>query len=226
MKGKIGIIVIAVSILLLTLCAAVIMDWEKAKTVERVIAPYAVMETKAVARPSAEKESVEAPSPPDQTNEFIPLLPEVSIVEGEIPEREVTENHPTDGFILKIHNTRIAVGFDTTEEALDKCPGWLNTSAYPGEQGVCVIYGHRNRRHLRALEKAELGDEITLSTAEGRSFTYTIVDAYVLDDLSELAISSTEQAELTLVTCYPFRYSGSAPQKYVVTAVLKGENPI
>lgn len=224
MKGKIGIIVIAATILLLTLCAAVIMDWEKAKTVERVIAPYAVMETKAVAQPSAEKESVEAPSPPDQTNEFIPLLPEVSIVEGKVPAREVIENVSTGGFILKICNTRITVGFDTTEEALDERPGWLNTSAYPGDQGVCVIYGHRNRRHLRALEKAELGDEITLSTAEGRSFTYTIVDAYVLDDLSELAISPTEQAALVLVTCYPFRYSCSAPQKYVVTAVLKGEN--
>ena len=224
MRGKIGIIVIAVSILLLTLCAAVIMDWEKAKTVERVIAPYAVMETKAVAQPPEEKESVEAPSPPDQTNEFIPLLPEVSIVEGEIQEREVADSVPTDGFILKIRNTRITVGFDTTEEALDERPGWLNTSAYPGDQGVCVIYGHRNRRHLRALEKAELGDEITLSTAEGRSFTYTIVDVYVLENLSKLAISSTEQAALVLVTCYPFRYSGSAPQKYVVTAVLKGEN--
>lgn len=225
MKGKIGIIVIAVSILLLTLCAAVIMDWEKAKTVERVIAPYAVMEPKVVESPTVETENEEAPSPPDQTNEFIPLLPEVSIVEGEIPKREVTESVPADGFILKIRNTRITVGFDTTEEALDERPGWLNTSAYPGDQGVCVIYGHRNRRHLRALEKAEIGDEITLSTVEGRSFTYTIVDAYVLDDLSELAISSTEQAALVLVTCYPFRYSGSAPQKYVVTAVLKGENP-
>ena len=225
MKGKIGIIVLAAAVLLLTLCAAVIMDWKREKTVDQVIAPYAVMETKAIAQPSAEKESVEAPSPPDQTNEFIPLLPEVSIVEGEISEREVIESVPTDGFILKIRNTRITVGFDTTEEALDECPGWLNTSAYPGEQGVCVIYGHRNRRHLRTLEKAELSDEITISTAEGRSYTYTIVDAYVLDDLSELAISSTEQAALVLVTCYPFRYSGSAPQKYVVTAVLKGENP-
>ena len=129
MKGKIGIIVIAVSILLLTLCAAVIMDWEKAKTVERVIAPYAVMETKAVAQPSAEKERVEASSPPAQTNEFISLLPEVSIVEVEIQEREVADSVPTDGFILKIRNTRITVGFDTTEDALDKRPGWLNTSA-------------------------------------------------------------------------------------------------
>lgn len=125
----------------------------------------------------------------------------------------------TSAFVLTIRGSRIAVGSETTEEALKKRPGWLDTSAHPGEDGVCIVYGHRNRRHLRALEKVELGDEITVSTEDdGSVFRYIVTQIDIADNLSEITISSVEEPTLLLVTCYPFRYSGNAPQKYVVMA--------
>ena len=78
------------------------------------------------------------------------------------------------------------------------------------------------RLHLRALEKAEIGDEITITTDDENVFAYTICDAYIVNDLSEIALTSTEEPTLVLVTCYPFRYSGCAPQKYVVIAKKEG----
>ena len=48
------------------------------------------------------------------------------------------------------------------ESTLDKSPGWLTTSVLPGEDGMCVVYGHRNRNHLKVLEKVERGDTITV----------------------------------------------------------------
>jgi sortase A len=41
-------------------------------------------------------------------------------------------------------------------------------------------------------------------------------DVWVLDQ--------TDQPTLTLVTCYPFSYVGSAPQRFIVRASLQGES--
>ncbi len=131
----------------------------------------------------------------------------------------------TSAFVLTIRGSRIAVGSETTEEALKKRPGWLDTSAHPGEPGVCVVYGHRNRRHLRVLEKVELGDEIMVTTEgdDDSVFYYIVTQIDIADDLSEITISSVEEPTLLLVTCYPFRYSGNAPQKYIVIAKERRE---
>ena len=132
--------------------------------------------------------------------------------------REEKGESTLSAFVLTIHGSRIAVGCETSEAALKKRPGWLDTSARPGEDDVCVVYGHRNRRHLRVLEKVELGDEITVTAEDGSVYRYVVTQIDVADDLSEITIPSVEEPTLLLVTCYPFRYSGNAPQKYVVMA--------
>lgn len=136
------------------------------------------------------------------------------------PVREEKGDRTPSAFVLAIRGSRIAVGCETSEAALKERPGWLNTSARPGEVGVCVVYGHRNRRHLRVLEKVGLGDEITVTAEDGSVFCYVVTQIDVADDLSEIVIPSVAEPMLMLVTCYPFRYSGNAPQKYVVTAEM------
>ena len=42
-------------------------------------------------------------------------------------------------FTLTILGTNIPVSIGVDNATLDKTPGWLETSAYPGEEGVCVI---------------------------------------------------------------------------------------
>ena len=136
----------------------------------------------------------------------------------DIHEQEEMVVSTSTAFVLTIHGSCIAVGSETTEAALKKRPGWLDTSARPGEAGVCVVYGHRNRRHLRALEKVELGDEITITVDNDSVFRYIVMQIDIADDLSEITIPTVEEPTLLLVTCYPFHYSGNAPQKYVVMA--------
>lgn len=136
----------------------------------------------------------------------------------DIHEQEEKVVSTSTAFVLTIRGSRIAVGCETSEEALKKRPGWLDTSARPGEAGLCVVYGHRNRQHLRVLEKVELGDEITVTAEDGSVFRYIVTEINVADDLSEIVIPSVAEPTLMLVTCYPFRYSGNAPQKYVVMA--------
>lgn len=132
--------------------------------------------------------------------------------------REEKDERTPSAFVLTIRGRRIAVGCETSEEALKERPGWLDTSARPGEAGVCVVYGHRNRRHLRVLEKVELGDEVTVTAEDGSVFRYIVTQIDVADDLSEIVIPAVAEPTLLLVTCYPFRYSGNAPQKYIVIA--------
>ena len=177
-----------------------------------------VMEVTATsAETQSEKQFVETRDESEPIVEIEKPIPE------DTPEQEKKNVSTPSAFVLTIRGSRIAMGCETSEAALKKRPGWLDTSARPGEPGVCVVYGHRNRRHLRALEKVELGDEITVTAEDGSVYRYVVTQIDVADDLSEITISSVEEPTLLLVTCYPFRYSGNAPQKYIVIAKERNE---
>ena len=124
-------------------------------------------------------------------------------------------------FTLSILNDTISVAYGVEESTLKKTPGWLTTSVLPGENGMCVVYGHRNRNHLKILEKATVGDTIT-ATKDGIVYTYAVSDVAIYESTSDWRLPTLDGSTLVLVTCYPFRYSGHAPGKYMVTAQLVG----
>ena len=122
-------------------------------------------------------------------------------------------------FTLSILNDTISVAYGVEESTLKKTPGWLTTSVLPGENGMCVVYGHRNRNHLKVLEKVTVGDIIT-ATKDGIAYTYAVLDVAIYESTSDWRLPTLDGSTLVLVTCYPFRYSGHAPGKYMVTARL------
>ncbi|MDD6938445.1 MAG: class D sortase [Christensenellaceae bacterium] len=115
----------------------------------------------------------------------------------------------------------MSVAYGVEESTLKKTPGWLTTSVLPGENGMCVVYGHRNRNHLKILEKATVGDIIT-ATKDGIAYTYAVSDVAIYESTSDWRLPTLDGSTLVLVTCYPLRYSGHAPGKYMVTAQLVG----
>lgn len=125
-------------------------------------------------------------------------------------------------FTLTILGTKIPVSIGVDNATLDKTPGWLQTSAYPGEEGVCVIYGHRNRNHLQVLKDIDFCDTITITLADGTVLNYTVESIRILDPDEELRVPFISGQHIMLTTCYPFYYSGHAPQKYVIIASLNG----
>lgn len=145
--------------------------------------------------------------------------PSISEVPAPTPAKEPS-THGAKGFVLRIGRSEIAIGEDVSEEALAQRPGWLPTSARPGEPGTCVLYGHRNRRHFRALEGVEYGQILVLVLPDGSCFSYIVTETEIQNSLSDLTISASDVPELVLVTCYPFHYTGNAPQKFVVRATL------
>jgi LPXTG-site transpeptidase (sortase) family protein len=102
-------------------------------------------------------------------------------------------------------------------------PGHLQGTALPGENGNCVIAGHRDT-HFRVLKDVRGGDEIVLETGAGR-FVYRVSKLEIVSPGNTGALRPTRAAELNLITCYPFQYFGPAPRRFVVTARLEHSAP-
>jgi sortase A len=104
---------------------------------------------------------------------------------------------------------------------LRRGPGHLEDSALPGEAGNMVIAGHRDS-FFRPLRDVRLGDDIFVATP-GERFQYRVTSLDVVDAHDLSVLESTEQATLTLITCYPFWVLGHAPDRFIVRATRVGE---
>ena len=124
-------------------------------------------------------------------------------------------------FTLTILGQQISVSGGVDRPTLAQNPGWLETSAYPGEEGVCVVYGHRNRNHLKVLKDIDFGDTITVTLDDGSTIRYTVVSIKVLEADSEHRVPLLSGQHIMLTTCYPFYYTGHAPGKMVVMGSKK-----
>ena len=120
--------------------------------------------------------------------------------------------------ILCIGKKEIPVAIGVDEATLADGPGWMPDSALPGQAGMSVILGHRNRKHLRLLQDVEIGDSLCFRYPDGREYTYTVSEIVLYEDSADWRLPALDGNTLVLVTCYPFRYSGNAPGKYVVVA--------
>jgi sortase A len=98
--------------------------------------------------------------------------------------------------------------------------GRVRNSSLPGEPGNVVLAGHRDT-FFRSLREIRPGDRISLRTAEG-TFPYTVDWTTVVNPKDTSVIMPTASPALTLVTCYPFSYVGSAPQRFIVRAMPAG----
>ena len=99
---------------------------------------------------------------------------------------------------------------------LRRGPGHLENTALPGESGNVVIAGHRDS-FFRPLRNIQVGDDIFLDTLQGR-FRYQVTSLRVVSPRDVSVLEPTDEATLTLITCYPFWVLGSAPDRFVVRA--------
>jgi sortase A len=94
--------------------------------------------------------------------------------------------------------------------------GHLPESARPGEDGNIALAGHRDT-FFRFLEQVPVGEEFVLESAAGRE-SYRVEWAVVVEPEQVELVRDAGYPALTLVTCYPFRYVGRAPYRYVIRA--------
>ncbi|MBZ5582855.1 MAG: class D sortase [Acidobacteriia bacterium] len=103
---------------------------------------------------------------------------------------------------------------------LRRGPGHMSGTAMPGDFGNCVIAGHRDT-HFRILKDIRRGDDIIIETRAGE-YLYRVKSTRIVPPTNTSALQPTHNAELNLITCYPFYYVGAAPKRFVVEAQLAG----
>ncbi|WP_031409018.1 class D sortase [Geobacillus vulcani] len=118
-------------------------------------------------------------------------------------------------------NASLPIYHGTDEDELEKGVGHYAGSVLPGEADNCVLSGHRDTV-FRRLGEVGQGDLLIVRTSAG-TFTYKVRKVRIVDADDRTVIVPKPKATLTVSTCYPFRYVGPAPQRYVLVANLINE---
>lgn len=106
----------------------------------------------------------------------------------------------------------------TDDLTLNRGVGHVAGTANPGENGNMAIAGHRDG-FFRGLKDVVVGDKIELVTLQG-SETFVIDRITIVLPTDVWVLQPRVRSSLTLITCYPFYFIGSAPQRYVVQASI------
>jgi LPXTG-site transpeptidase (sortase) family protein len=101
------------------------------------------------------------------------------------------------------------------DRQLDAAPGHVPGSALPGRKGNAIISAHRDR-HFNRFDELAVGD--TIATESDRSRTTWVVTGRRIIDKDAPALFREREATLTLTTCWPIRFLGTAPERLIITA--------
>lgn len=152
---------------------------------------------------------------------------------------ENASQRPATGTLLgRIDVPRLGVSAivreGTNNQVLRTAVGHIPSTALAGENGNFAIAAHRDTL-FRALKDIHIGDIATFESADG-VYTYRVFSTRIVKptEVSVLRpdgglpwrtehlqnVSTQPQRLLTMITCYPFYYVGSAPRRFVVQAHL------
>jgi len=125
-----------------------------------------------------------------------------------------------DGMIGRIEIPRLRVSAIIAEGAgagtLRKAVGHIEGTAFPGEPGNVGVAAHRDT-FFRPLRHIRDNDLVVLDTLRGRYY-YRVVSTRIVKPDAVGVLTPTAHQVLTMVTCYPFYYVGSAPYRFIVRA--------
>ena len=102
------------------------------------------------------------------------------------------------------------------EETLIVGAGHVPGTPLPGAEGNAAIAAHRDT-FFRKLERTLPGDSIRVATVR-RTYEYIVDSTEIVDPEDTRVMESRARPELTLITCYPFYFIGSAPKRFIVHA--------
>src|SRR6266851_7466349 len=94
--------------------------------------------------------------------------------------------------------------------------GHIPGTALPSGSGNIGIAAHRDT-YFRPLRTIQANDVIALKTQAGTS-RYAVTETEIVPPSDIGVLSPATGRDLTLVTCYPFFYVGSAPERFIVHA--------
>lgn len=143
---------------------------------------------------------------------------------GSMPERRVASERPSAGAdpyaLGRIEIPRLGLAAivreGADEKTLARAVGLVPGTARPGQNGNVVLAGHRDT-FFRPLRGIRVNDRIRLFVPP-HQYEYRVESLRVVTPEETDALASRGVDELTLVTCYPFRFIGPAPDRFIVSA--------
>lgn len=127
-----------------------------------------------------------------------------------------TDDDPLGVLRIPSIELEVVVYFGTEKRTLDRGAGVVEGSAGPHRSGNFAIAGHRDG-FFRPLRNLSVGNEITFETSRA-IYRYQVDGIEIVKPEDVDVLQAHGDRTLTLVTCYPFYFVGSAPQRYIVKA--------
>ncbi len=114
----------------------------------------------------------------------------------------------------------VVVAEGITPRTLRLAAGHIPGTSFPDEAGNIGIAGHRDT-FFRKLREIRQDDIIIVTTLVGAN-KYSVESIRVVKPADREVLGVSDRPMLTLVTCYPFKYTGPAPKRFIVQARLTG----
>ncbi|RBW68912.1 class D sortase [Bacillus taeanensis] len=181
--------------------------WFTSTNAYKFLAGYFLFKTGAVqAEQEAANESVE------------PSIKKVKKETSALYERRPEKGEEIGTLTIPKINAVLPIVHGTDEDELEKGVGHFAGSVLPGENDNTVLSGHRDTV-FRRLGEVGVNDILIVKTAAGE-FTYKVRKVRIVDQNDRTVIVPKPKATLTVSTCYPFDFIGSAPERYILVADL------
>jgi sortase A len=166
--------------------------------------------------------TISQPGNPLRQNPWIPDFRLWSPKRIEAYQTSVTTNMPAPLGVLRIPSIGIEVPVleGTDDLTLNRAVGHIDGTAAPGEEGNIGIAGHRDG-FFRGLKDVHLGEYLDLYTEQGNR-RYIVDEIHIVPPEDVSVLAPRPRSSITLVTCYPFYFVGSAPLRYIVHASTTG----
>lgn len=173
-----------------------------------------------------------------------PVKPAVATNSGTPSLPEAQPIRPPEGSLLgRVEIPRLNLSAIVREgvdaKTLSIAVGHVPSTALPGQVGNFAIAAHRDTL-FRALKDIRKDDLVTFQSQDG-TYKYQVIatkivrpsDVTVLrsdgggiiSENEELTQPADKNRLLTMITCYPFYYVGSAPKRFIVEAELIPDRP-
>lgn len=159
----------------------------------------------------------------EKREKVVKKIVEKTANENELSTEEKKKPYPKKGdvigkLIIPAIEEEYPITEGTDDEQLENSVGHYIQSVLPGKHDNSVLAGHRDGV-FRKLGDLKIDDVLIVKLGED-VYTYKIYKQLIVDEDDRTIIVPHEEAILTLVTCYPFNYIGSAPERYILQAKL------
>ncbi|MBU3181233.1 class D sortase [Clostridium psychrophilum] len=158
-----------------------------------------------------------------QSNYVVEVPPSHVLKHVSVPNKVLYPVYPVDGdnigsLSIPVLKQKLPIVQGTGMNELKKGIGHFSQSVLPGEKDNCVLSAHRDTVFSK-IGNLKIGDHLIVQTSAG-IFTYEVNGTRIVHEDDKTVIVPTANAVLTLTTCYPFKFIGDAPDRYIVSAAL------